>query len=187
MLPPARPEMGRHAAEQLLHALDVDITRPALLGRRGYYRDTMGAPGVNDFGIYDDAIMLVSPTAYVTFNANCDPSRHHPGVAVLKAGVWRYRVGIHGLSRPRARQYQALVQAAPVTVVRDPDAGHHERWEDTGEFGINIHRGGVTTTSSEGCQTIPPMQYDAFLELVKLELRRFRATEIPYALTERGA
>ena len=177
LVPNARPEMGRHAAEQLLHAHGVE--GPALLGRRGYYRDTMGKPGENDRGIYDDAIMLVTPTAYVTFNANCDPSRYARGMAVLAPGVWRYKVGIHGLSRPKAEQYEALVQAAPVTVRRD------QQGNDTGWFGINIHRGGRTTTGSLGCQTIHPSQWEAFLALVKAELHRHGIVTIPYVLTER--
>lgn len=177
MLPPARPAIGRHAAAALL--LAHGVTGPALLGRRGYYRDTMGAPGVNDRAIYDDAIMLVTPTSYVTFNANCDPSRESPGMAVLNAGVWHYKVGIHGLSRPKSEQYEALVQAGPVTVTRDA------RGEDTGWFGINIHRGGRTTTGSLGCQTIHPSQWDGFIALVKMELHRHDIVTIPYCLTER--
>jgi hypothetical protein len=178
-LPTTRPEMGRHAAEQMLVELRVDIARPALLGRRGYYRDTMGATGANDIGIYDDAIMLVTPTAYVTFNANCDPSRVHHGVAVLKPGVWRYKLGTHGITRPAAQRYEALIQAGSVTVLREGQG------EDHGWFGINIHRGGYNTTSSEGCQTIHPDQWDSFISLVKTELHRYAAVEIPYALTQR--
>lgn len=185
IVPGARPEIGKHAAEAMLQTLQVDLSKPALLGRRAYYRDAMGVPGVNDWGIYDDAILLVSPTAFVTFNANCDPSRHHFGVAQLIPGVWRYKLGIHGITRPKAQQYEALVQAAPVTVLRDPDGSHAERWRDTGLFGINIHRGGRNVTSSEGCQTIYPDQWDAFLALVKAEMQRHGVPEMPYALTER--
>jgi hypothetical protein len=36
----------------------------ALLGVRGYYLRTMGKPKINDRGMYDDAIILVTPTAY---------------------------------------------------------------------------------------------------------------------------
>lgn len=188
IVPSTRPEMGRHAAEALLAELRVDLTKPALLGRRGYYRDSMGAVGVNEFGLYDDAIMLVTPTAYVTYNANTDPSTHHPGVAVLKAGVWRYRLGIHNLSKDPAvhPHYEALVQAAPVTVTRDPGGAHATPWDDTGLFGINIHHGGFNTTSSEGCQTIHPDQWAGFITLVKSEVQRYGVIEIPYALTERG-
>jgi lysozyme len=38
---------------------------------------------------------------------------------------------------------------------------------ETGMFGINIHRGGDTTVSSKGCQTIRPDQYDEFMSKVK--------------------
>ena len=37
---------------------------------------------------------------------------------------------------------------------------------------INIHRGGNTTTSSEGCQTIPPRQWDTFIAQVDTLAKR---------------
>lgn len=182
MLPEARPEMTRDRAISLafIGGLNTAHSDPFfLLGRRGYYADSMGVPGENDIGIYDDAIMLVTPTAYVTFNANTDPSRQYPGIAKLARGVWRYKVGIHGLSKPRHLQYRALVQAGPVTVHR------HGQEDDRGWFGINIHRGGYGTTSSLGCQTIPPGQWRAFISLVESELLRHNRETIPYVLTVR--
>jgi hypothetical protein len=91
----------------------------------------------------------------VAFNANCDPSRTERGIARLCVGRWKYRPGIHNLSKdPKEHpHYEALVQAGHVTV--DRGAGNL----DTGFFGINIHCGGNTTTSSLGCQTIPPAQW----------------------------
>jgi lysozyme len=176
LLPHARPEMGRIAALELLTAVGVENF--ALIGRRGYYADTMGTPGVNDLGVYDDAMLLVTPTRYATFNANTDPSRQLPGIATLKPGVWLYKLGIHGLSHPVGpRQYPALVQAAPVTVTRDGGK------EDTGYLGINIHHGGEGSTSSEGCQTIPPSQWPEFYALVKAEMTKYARRTIPYALT----
>ena len=179
MLPPARPEFPRPAAEKLLHAYGV--TGPALLGRRGYYRDALGTPGKNDRGIYDDAIMLVTPNVYATFNANTDPSVTRPGIAVLDLGVWDYKLGIHNISKdPRVHpHYPALIQAGPVRVVRD--GGH----VDTGWFGINIHRGGLHTTSSEGCQTIHPSQWQEFIDTVTREMHALHLTIIPYVLTIR--
>jgi hypothetical protein len=174
--PPARPEMQRNAALELLAYASLESF--ALIGRRGYYRDTMGAPGVNDIGVYDDAIILVTPTAYATFNANTDPSRQLPGIATLKYGSWLYRIGIHGLSHPVGpRQYPALVQAAPVTVTRDGGK------EETGFFGINIHHGSFGTTSSEGCQTVYPDQWEEFFGLVKSEMTKYSRRTIPYLLT----
>jgi hypothetical protein len=177
ILPPARPEMTRDAAARLvaLHG----VTGPALLGRRGYYRDSMGSPGVNDRGLYDDAILLLTPTAYITFNANTDPSIYRPGIAVLKPGVWDYKIGTHGLSRPPEQRYTALVQAEPVTVIRDGGK------VATGMFGVNIHRGGWKSTGSEGCQTIWPEQWPAFIALVEAEMSRHQLATIPYVLTSR--
>lgn len=150
MMPPARPRITREEAERLLGDTPGAVR---LLGIRGYYRDTMGVPGKNDRGIYDDAICLVTPVRFLTCNANTDPSVSRDGVAVLRTGVWLYKVGMHGLTKPRhpsgaldyvepGYQYRALVQAGEVTVRRDQEG------DDTGWFGINIHRGSRSTTSS---------------------------------------
>lgn len=176
--PPSRPKLTRGAVEYLLSQRQVSA-RVSLVGIRGYYKDTMGKPGENDRGIYDDALFLVSGEVFAAFNANTDPSVYRAGIASLKAGVWRYKLGIHGLSKPKSQQYRALVQAGPVTVFRDG------RGDDTGMFGINIHRGGTTGTSSLGCQTIVPTQWPAFISLVTQELLRADGqVVIPYVLVE---
>jgi lysozyme len=179
LAPNTRPKLTRSAVEFILGTHKVRDA-VAIVGSRGYYRDTMGRPGANDRGIYDDAIFVISPEGFVSFNANVDPSISRRGIAVLKTGVWRYKLGIHGLSRPAAQRYRALVQAGPVTVHRD-DVG-----DDTGWFGINIHRGGVSTTSSLGCQTIVPGQWPAFIALVEQELKRAGQKEVRYVLTEKA-
>ena len=97
-----------------------------IVGVRGYFLDSMGKKGQNDRGIYDDAIAIVSPRGIITFNANTDPARFKKGIANLNKGTWLYKVGIHGLSKPKALQYTALVQADKVTVHRD------EEGNDTG-------------------------------------------------------
>lgn len=180
LLPPTRPRIDRATALGWVAAFGEDMPPfPLLVGRRGYYRDTMGRPGVNDLGLYDDAICLVTRDRIATFNANTDPSRLNPGTAVLAPGRWAYRVGTHGLSKPIHRRYEALVQAAPVTVRR------HERGPDTGWFGINIHRGSKYSTSSEGCQTIHPEQWGEFMREVKAALRAADRASIPYVLAAR--
>ena len=35
-----------------------------------------------------------------------------------------------------------------------------------GNFGVNMHKGGLDNTWSEACQTIPTTQYDSFFNLV---------------------
>jgi lysozyme len=135
---------------------------------RGYFKDEMGKKGVNDRGIYDDAIFIIEPNLMYSFNANTDPSRHGmnhkigKGLASLKAGTYEYKVGIHGVSKEKSKQYEALIQEEKVTVQRDVTNTEH-----TGFFGINIHKGGFNSTSSEGCQTIHPSQWDEFMSLVK--------------------
>jgi lysozyme len=176
-----RPRLSRAEA---LHFIPFDLLGAAssshpvlLLGLRGYYKNSMGQPGKNDRGIYDDAIFLISPDAFVSFNANCDPSIYRKGIATLAAGTWWYRLGIHGLSKPKPLQYEALVQAGPVRVERDG-----QTQPELGFFGINIHRGGQSGTSSLGCQTIPPAQWPSFISLVKSELARHRQKKLPYVL-----
>jgi lysozyme len=121
MIPKDRPRIERKTTEQLLRLRKVSDP-VCLVGIRGYYRDTMGAKGKNDVGLYDDAIILVSPNAHVAWNANVDPSRlgwnanARKPMAQLKSGVYRYKIGQHGISR--GNPYKALVQAGPVTVLR---------------------------------------------------------------------
>lgn len=175
--PPRKPQATREQIEGLISGLDKRLVH--LVGVRGYYRDSMGKKGVNDRSVYDDSIFLIGPDVFVSFNANVDPSIYRHRVAVLKEGFWSYKLGIHGLSKPKSQQYQALVQAAPVTVVRD-GVGN-----DTGWFGINIHRGGYNTTSSLGCQTLPPAQWPSFIELVKSQMKIHGQKTIIYLLTSK--
>lgn len=195
MIPGSVPQRSAEEVRQLLRA--GGLTDPVcLMGERGYYRRTMGDPTRNDRGIYDDAIWVVSPNGVVAFNANVDPSaRYRPGLATLQPGIWSYVVDIHGKSKPKPRQYLALVQAADVIVHRDGTEGVAKgardargfhlgggRWR--GMFGINVHRGGRSTTSSLGCQTVPPGQWDAFFALVRNEMRRAGVRRVRYLLRD---
>ena len=176
MLPPSRPQQAKSKTQALLAKARVDDA-VALVGIRGYYRDTMGVAGENDRGIYDDAIFLVSQNAYAAFNANTDPSVKREGIAVLKTGVHRYRKGKHGLSKPGGG-YPALRPANPaeeLPVTRDGEG-------DSMGVAINIHRGSYSTTSSLGCQTIHPSQWESFIALVYSEMDRSGQKTIPYLL-----
>jgi len=169
MIPATTPKilidaLQSRLAKKGIHLLEeLDISPVLIVGIRGYYLDTMGVPGINDRGIYDDAMIIISASCFATFNGNTDPSGRKKGRATLLPGVWRgvYKFDTH---RGRTLQYPAICQRlGPVTVVRDGVG------KDTGMFGINIHKGGYTTTSSEGCQTVPPQQWDAFYGLAKSE------------------
>ena len=172
LIPKIRPAPPRDifTDELLKHNIRDAVV---LIGKRGWYSE-----GDNERGIYDDAIFFHSPSGVMVFNANTDPTRYGfnssvgKGMASLKPGVWRYKVGQHKEIRP------ALVQAAPVTVKRDGGK------EETGYFGINIHPGSYNSTSSEGCQTIWPDQWQSFINLVVGELKRYQQQIACYLLIE---
>lgn len=181
IVPASRPQWPRERIEAILAAHGV-TARPALVGVRGYYLDTMGRAGVNDRGLYDDAMFLVSDGLFRAYNANTDPSRGRPGIATLEPGVHLYRKGKHGVSRDNP--YPALRPATPgerLPVRRDGSTGL------SSGVAINIHRGGRTTTSSEGCQTIPPDQWPEFIGAVYAAMDAAHAKTIPYLLVEHTA
>jgi hypothetical protein len=78
------------------------------------------------------------------------------GTAILKQGQYKdaYAIGLH------KGQYTALVQTKPVTVIRDYDRNavldFYNGREETGLFGINIHKAGKDSSEvdqwSAGCQ-----------------------------------
>ncbi len=166
-----RPQISATNLEILLQPFQDQLQHYPLtiIGIRGFF-PSAGPTGENDRNIYDDAIILRVPKLGVlsAFNGNTDPTRVHQGwgtseqtrgMAVLKTGLWSvYRFDVHHGSQP----HDAICQrAGKVTVMRDGNPPY----ADTGNFGINIHRGGYTKTSSLGCQTIPPAQWDEFYGL----------------------
>lgn len=155
MKPRNLPNINRVELITLLqtHCPTFQFNKFVVVGLRGYYKNSMGVPGENDRSIYDDAIVLLTENELHNFNGNCDPSKFETGMAKLKAGIWPvYKFALH------RGKYLALCQrAGQVTVHRD------EKDDDTGMFGINIHKGGFTSTSSLGCQTIYPTQWDRFI------------------------
>lgn len=192
-VPNSKPRMGFSELAPKVAAVGLNLADNPLtiVGIRGYYKDTMGQPGQNDAGIYDDAIFIVTPFLFASYNANTDPSKRRPGtgfgarkgMARLTPGVWRvYRFAQH--DGPSTPPYDAICQrAGPVTVMRDgnPDYPHE------GNFGINIHKGGFNTTSSEGCQTIYPDQWLEFIVSAQGQAQRifgahWKQTTIPYVL-----
>jgi lysozyme len=180
IVPDSKPKMTQADALAKLSSFDLQAYPVKILGIRGYYKQTMGNPVKNDRGIYDDALFVISPDAFASFNANTDPSVTRTGVAVLKpGGPYLYKIGMHNMKAP----YEALRQYGRVTVLRDNESGE---FTDTAAapFYIDIHKGGYNTTSSLGCQTIHPTQWPSFLELVKDQIRRHNQKIIPYCLVE---
>ena len=177
MVPNSRPQQAKEKTLAMVIKAGIE-DRVALVGIRGYYSETF-QPSGNQRGIYDDAIILISPSVHATFNANTDPSIFRKGIAVLKTGVHRFKKGNHGIGKPNGG-YPALrpsnaKEELPVT--RDKEG-------DSMGVAINIHRGGYNSTSSAGCQTIYPSQWDGFINLVYTEMARYNQKTIPYLLTE---
>jgi hypothetical protein len=186
IVPSTKPRLSSAELKKLLKPFNIDREKYPLIvvGIRGYYKNTMGAPGVNDRGIYDDAIFIDTPSVTAAYNGNTDPSKFKKGIASLKPGAWlSYRMDIH---HGTTSEYEAICQRiAPVTVIRDSDPPY----EDTGMFGINIHKGSYKGTSSLGCQTIHPSQWESFIALAKDQAKRYYSAEwnkrtIPYVLVE---
>lgn len=186
-----KPRLSSAELEQLLQPFGLDRAKYPLIvvGRRGYYRDSMGAPNVNDRGIYDDAVFIHTPSVFAAYNGNTDPSTYRPGhgtgaskgMASLKPGAWF----VHRFDLHRGKYLALCQRCGPVTVIRDGNPPY----EDTGDFGINIHRGSYTKTSSEGCQTIHPDQWDSFIALAEDQAKRYhgadwKKTVIPYILID---
>ena len=175
MIPNSRPQQKKEVTARLLAKAGVKDS-VALLGIRGYYSETF-PPAGNQRGIYDDAIFVVSPEAYVSFNANTDPTVYRKGIASLVPGVHIYKKGKHGISKgPGYPALRPATKDEALPVYRDGEGisiGYH----------INIHRGGKST-SSLGCQTIPASQYDSFITLVYDQMDRFSQKTIPYLLIE---
>lgn len=207
ILPSSRPQLTQAGAQEIITNLPATLPGVSLadysiilLGIRGYYLSSMGNPKSNDRGIYDDALFLLTPTSFQTFNANTDPSIRRDKVAVLEPNqVVEYRVGMHRQGTPGG--HMALRQSSPVIVRRDnyiQPAGRVDSswgislggglWTDRnwagGIFAINIHKGGNTTTSSLGCQTIPPVQWANFFTSITGEIARHKVKSIAYVLTQ---
>jgi len=173
MNPPSKPQATRAQVEAAAREWWVQGGKDVALfpskyvfAVRGYYEDSMGKKDQNDVGINDDAFFIVTPTHFSSWNGNTDPSRYgwNAGadkfMARLKPGCWSFIRLKHKMSSPNG--YMAFGQGGKnVTVERIKQDGSVAVTE-SGQFGINLHRGGNTGTSSEGCQTVPPAQWSDF-------------------------
>jgi lysozyme len=165
------------------------VTRVSVIGVRGYYEDSMGLPGQNDRGMYDDAVFVIGPKGlFKSFNFNTDPTSYRRGRAsLLSPQRVTYKAGYHGYRSPHG--HPAFRQASDVIVLRDRGVGHGTklgggRFKDSPSrrFWINLHRGGRATTSSAGCQTVPPSQWEEFYALVRAQLKEQGQKDFSYYL-----
>lgn len=171
-----------------------------VLGWRGYF-DQMGEPG-NGRRVYDDAAFAGDDDTFEVFNMNTDPNGWRKGhgtgssmgMASLLEGVYDYRVGPHyGASRT---VNPACRQAGAVYVLRDADSSVPEKdiilldgircYKARLESSINHHPAGNSTTSSLGCQTFPPEQWERYIGTVQKLLAKHKQPTFKYALIASG-
>jgi len=138
---------------------------------------------------FDDYIVVMwkykGQWNFCKYEATTDPGLyylHHPlspkGTAILKEGQYFhcFCLGLH------QGKYKALVQFMPLTVIRDFNKDNYLDFasgkEETGLFGINIHRANLTGKTininqwSAGCQVFADSaQFNEFISLcVKAEI-----------------
>jgi hypothetical protein len=130
----------------------------------------------NEKNRFDDHIYLINGPIMFPYTATTNPGTHwlknlmNPkGTAVLKPGQYvdSWKIGLH------QGKYKALTQAKPINVYRDNnknDLAEELGKEDTGLFGINIHRANPSAISSiidkwsAGCQVLnDPKEFASLL------------------------
>jgi len=154
-----KPKLDAVSVRRLLESRGGMKGQPVVvLAIRGYYQDTMGKPGVNDRGIFDDAAWVILPDRSFPFRFNTDPSGYKKGIATLLPGTWWFIPGLHKISS--LNPYEAFRQFGDMTVTRDG------KGKDRGWFAINLHKGGLNSTSSAGCQTVYGDQWAEFRDRI---------------------
>jgi len=189
ILPLYRPKQSDAVTQAVLaefsHLMPADrrLDDVKVLVVRGYFENSMGKKGANDRAMYDDAVFVVTPDGVQPFNGNSDPSRFRKRIATIKAPqAVRYKPGYHGYNSKYG--HPAFRQDSDITVIRDGIGD--DRDSAAKRFWCNFHRGGKNGTSSLGCLTIPPHQWDEFRNLVNGLLKShgqdtFYATILEYA------
>ncbi|MBI2968895.1 MAG: hypothetical protein HYY40_13930 [Bacteroidetes bacterium] len=166
----------------------------SILKRKGYALNTrpyeLNIVGIRSKNVlpnrFDDELHIFykskpSKWEYHIFKATTDPGTYwlkNPmqpqGTAILAQGQYvdAYEIGLH------LGKYKALVQAKPVTIIRDYDRNAKldflNGYKETGFLGINIHRAfaqgktKVVDRFSAGCQVFAnASDFEFFLELAE--------------------
>jgi len=163
--------------------------------------------GEND--AYTDTLGLLTPEGYSEWKLNTLPTKWTPGMACLVPGLYQFRKGIHGmhhlnLDSPKDKAaydwlldhvgqdhpdpnyrltYWAYREIPPFTVVRNGQPGMHG--DTVAEpFWIDLHHGGVNTTSSEACQTVPIPIWPIVRMTGFAAMDKYNQSDIYYLLVE---
>lgn len=158
------PRITHSEVVSIMTANGCNLEEVCALAIRGYYLDSMGVPGANDRKVYDDAIVIYHPRrGILAYQANTDPNGFRKGrgtgedkgMAMLKPSVVRFGIGKH-------KGRDAFRQCCDFIVIRDGDPPY----EHKGQHAIDLHSGGVASTSSLGCQTLPAETWGEFRSLL---------------------
>jgi hypothetical protein len=137
---------------------------------------------------------------HYVFPATTDPGTYwlkNPmnlqGTAILSQGQYKdaYQVGLH------RGKYYALVQAKPVTVLRDYDRNAILDFQngrpETGMFGVNIHHASINGTTktvdnySAGCQVFANInEFNLFMQLCEKH-KQLYGNSFTYTLIDKRA
>ena len=177
-----RPNIDMAEVLEYIRQANVVITEAVyVVAIRGYYKNSMGKPGANDRGIYDDAMVLVGPNYLQTFNANTDPSKYKPGIGTVAAGLHYYRKGKHGISG--RHPYDAFRPDTPdesLPGTRDGIKGTVKIYNP------NLHSGGDVYTNSAACQTVYRPQWLEFQKAAYQLIDAAGQRRLPYLLVNNG-
>ena len=184
-----RAAMNRYVKQGRLSQADADkyvLTATAphhdpvkVVAIRGYYKNSMGKPGQNDRGIFDDALILMGPNYYNTFNGNTDPRIVKAGVGMLLPGWHLFKQGWHGYGKASGHKAFRTANAREVLpVLRDGLVGIKEG------VTVNLHKGGQFNTNSIACQTVIADQWLEFQQEAYKLMDKEGQKVLPYLLLE---
>ena len=112
---PNRPKITDAEVDRIAnYFFSNNLPSVLLIGIRGYFLNTLGKVGENDFNLWDDAMLVYEKgTLLKTFNANTDPSKLRADLAVLEPAFISFieartkaELPLSGLPRRRSSQMQ---------------------------------------------------------------------------------
>lgn len=177
IIPPSRPKRDNAAIDAVIDHYSLDRSLASIIFVRSYYLDSMGAPGVGDTNVYDDAAYFVTPNVRESFNANTEASFPKKGHAILDLGHYKFYRGKHKGRYPALRPFPEGVTLSCIKNGKPATCSH-----------TNIHMGGSKSSFdvvwSEGCLTIPDIQYAEWQARVWAEMDRLKQKTIDVVIVE---
>ena len=181
---PNRPKITQEETARIVEKHFGAVPPPLLLiAIRGYFLNSVGKRGENDYNVWDDAVLVTeNGQLQRAFNANTDPSKIKSGLAMLNEGLYYFYKGMH---KNRIRAFRAFPEGVKLPCKRQDALGN---WHSSVCSAINIHDGGERDTWSAGCQTVINTHQNAqFIEMRDLVygiMDRLRLLHFPYLLID---